>query len=109
MTMRCFPNSLLNLFQYFITIDPRHMRSLSGPGYPERSACLLFLESSHEAKFQERLIRLDEAWLFSTIKPLKCKVYIFHYVPLLCPLSTKREVNVVNNVPHSSFLPRRSL
>jgi hypothetical protein len=28
-------------------------------------------------------------------------VYIFHYVPLLCPLSTKREVNVVNNVPHS--------
>jgi len=32
---------------------------------------------------QERLIWLDEAWLFSTIKPLKCKVYIFHYVPLL--------------------------
>jgi hypothetical protein len=46
---------------------------------------------------------LDEAWLFSTIKPLKCKVYIFHYVPLLCPLSTKREVNVVSNVPHSSL------
>jgi len=60
------------------------------------------LESSHDAKFQERLIWLDEAWPFSTIKPLKCKVYIFHYVPLLCPLSTKREVNVVNNVPHSS-------
>ena len=64
------------------------------------------LESSHDAGFQERLIWLDEAWLFSTIKPLKCKVYIFHYVPLLCPLSTKREVNVVNNallcVPHSS-------
>ena len=30
-------------------------------------------------------------------------MHIFHYVPLLCPLSTKREVNVVNNVPHSSY------
>jgi len=74
---------------------------ISRPGYPERSVCLRSLESSHEAKFQERLIWLDEAWLFSTIKPLKRKVYIFHYGPLLCPLSTKREVNVVNNGPHS--------
>ncbi len=49
----------------------KRVTGLSGPGYPERSACLRFLESSHDVKFQERLIWLDEAWLFSTIKPLR--------------------------------------
>ena len=52
----------------------KERRSLAGPGYPERSACLRFLESSHGAGFQERLIGLDEAWLFSS-KPhpnVKC-------------------------------------
>jgi hypothetical protein len=39
-------------------------------GYPERSPCLRFIELSHGVGFQERLIWLDEAWLFSTIKPL---------------------------------------
>ncbi len=59
----------------------KERQSLSGPGYPERSACLRFLESSNGAGFQERLIWLDEAWLSSTKKPLKGKVHVFHYVP----------------------------
>ena len=37
------------------------------------------LESSHDAKFQERLIWLDEACLSSTKKELKWKVHTFHY------------------------------
>ncbi len=83
--------------------SPYPFREDTVPEYPERSPCLRFLESSNGAKFQERLIWFDEKWLFSSIKPLKCKVYIFHYVPLLCPLSTKREVNVVNNALLSFF------